>query len=131
MTTNSMPYRLFLDGDYCLGNGGPSRPLINPSTGEVFAEVESAGVDQVAFAAESAQRAFDGGWRDLAPGKRAEILFRIAAVVRENIEELAQLESLQVGKPIGDSRDEVGLGARVFEYYAGGISRFYGQTIPV
>ncbi|MSU31735.1 MAG: aldehyde dehydrogenase [Pedosphaera sp.] len=126
-----MPYRLFLDGAYCLGNGGPSRPLINPSTGEAFAEVESAGVDQVALAAESAQRALDGVWRDLVPGKRAEILFRIAAVLRENTEELARLESLQVGKPIGDSRDEVGLGARIFEYYAGGISRFYGQTIPV
>ena len=70
-------------------------------------------------------------WRDLTPGKRAEILFAIARLIREHRDELAQLDMRSVGKPIADARDEVVLGARIFEYYAGAIGTFCGQTIPV
>ena len=82
-------------------------------------------------AVESAHQAWESGWRDLAPGKRTEILFNVARVLRENLERIAQLETLHIGKPIADARDEAGLGARVFEYYAGAITKFCGQTIPV
>ena len=91
----------------------------------------AADVSDVQAAIESAQTAWESGWRDLAPGKRTEILFNIARVLRENLEELAQLETLHIGKPIGDARDEIGLGARVFEYYAVAVGKFFGQTIPV
>ena len=53
------------------------------------------------------------------------------ACLREHAEELSQLESLSIGKPISDARDEIAMGARTFEYYAGAISNFFGQTIPV
>jgi betaine-aldehyde dehydrogenase len=82
-------------------------------------------------AVRGAAAAFSGSWRDLAPGKRAEILFAIAAAIRMHAEELAQLESRNIGKPIADARDEVALAARVFEYYAGAIGQCCGQTIPV
>jgi betaine-aldehyde dehydrogenase len=82
-------------------------------------------------AVESAHKAWESGWRDLAPGKRTEILFNVARALRDNLETLAQLEMMQIGKPISDARDEIGLGARVFEFYAGAITRLYGQTIPV
>jgi betaine-aldehyde dehydrogenase len=82
-------------------------------------------------AVESAQRAWETGWRDLAPGKRTEVLFNVARKLRDHVEEIAQLETLHIGKPIGDARDEAALGARVFEYYAGAITQFCGQTIPV
>src|SRR5207247_7539429 len=57
--------------------------------------------------------------------------FNVARARREQIEEIAQLETLQIGKPISDARDEAALGARVFDYYAGAIGKFCGQTIPV
>jgi acyl-CoA reductase-like NAD-dependent aldehyde dehydrogenase len=82
-------------------------------------------------AVECAQKAWETSWRDLTPGKRTEILFNVARALRENLETLAQLEMMQIGKPISDARDEIGLGARVFEFYAGAITRLYGQTIPV
>lgn len=94
-------------------------------------EVRAVGMDDLNAAVEGARRAFVAGWRDVAPGKRTEILFRVARVLREHQEELAQLESRNMGKPIADARDEIGLGARVFEYYAGAITRLCGQTIPV
>ena len=61
---------------------------------------------------ESAHRAWESGWRDLTPGKRSDILFNVSRVLRENLEEIAQLETLHIGKPISDARDEAALGAR-------------------
>lgn len=111
-------------------NAQPLR-LINPATEQVFQELPEATVNQVEVAVAGAKKAFKTGWRDLSPGKRTEILFRVAALIRTNLEALAKLETENAGKPISDSRDEIGLGARVFEYYAGAITKFFGQTIPV
>lgn len=105
--------------------------LINPATEEVIGEVTAASVGDVDAAVTRAQCAYEQTWRDLSPGKRTEMMFRIAAIIREHQEELAQLEMRNVGKPISDARDEVALGARVFEYYAGAITKFFGHTIPV
>jgi betaine-aldehyde dehydrogenase len=126
-----LPTQLFINGELRRAKSGKVIAQINPATEEIFCEVQSAGAPELESAIEGAQRAFTESWRDLKPGRRAEILFQIARVIRENTEKLAQLESRNIGKPISDARDEVQLGARVFEYYAGAISRFYGQTIPV
>jgi acyl-CoA reductase-like NAD-dependent aldehyde dehydrogenase len=127
----TMPTQLFLDGAYRNSTSGQRTTLINPATEQAFAEVSAADVADINAAIESAYRAWESGWRDLTPGKRTEILFKIAHGLREKIEEVAQAETSQVGKPITDARDEAALGARVFEYYAGGVTKFYGQTIPV
>jgi betaine-aldehyde dehydrogenase len=105
--------------------------LTNPATEEALGEVATAAVQDADLSIESAHRSWDSGWRDLAPGKRESVLYSIARVLREHQEEIAQLEMLNIGKPIADARDEAGLGARVFEYYAGAITKFCGQTIPV
>ena len=128
---NKIPSQLFINGAWRDGASGKTSRLINPATEEILGEVAGAEVPDVNDAVLGAEKSFKNGWRDLAPGKRAEILFRIAAVLRANLETLAQLECQNAGKPISDARDEIGLGARVFEYYAGGVTRFYGQTIPV
>lgn len=125
------PTQPFIDGDYCSGLGKGASLLMNPATEEPIGEVAAASSDQTNQAIESAQRAWTQNWRDLAPGKRAETLYRIARQIRDHVEELARMETLQVGKPICDSRDEVLLGARVFDYYAGAIAVFGGQTLPV
>jgi len=127
----TLPDSLFVDGHFQSSSSGTRTQLINPATEEPFAEVAAANGRDVAVAVESAQRAWESGWRNLAPGKRTEVLFNVARALRDNLERIAQLETLQVGKPIGDARDEAALGARVFEYYAGAITKFCGQTIPV
>jgi acyl-CoA reductase-like NAD-dependent aldehyde dehydrogenase len=123
--------QLFINGAWCNGASGRRTQLINPATEEAFVEVAAADNADVNTAVESAHQAWESGWRDLAPGKRTEILFNVARVLRENLERIAQLETMHIGKPIADARDEAGLGARVFEYYAGAITKFCGQTIPV
>lgn len=125
------PNELFIDGSSRAAASGRVTTLVNPATESAFAEVSAAEPADLDAAIVSAQQAWESGWRDLAPGRRASILFEIARLIREHVEEIAQLESTQIGKPISDARDEAALGARVFEYYAGAISQFGGQTLPV
>jgi betaine-aldehyde dehydrogenase len=127
----NLPTKLFLDGGFRNASSGRHASLINPATEEPFVEIAAADAADVETAVESALRAWATGWRDLAPGKRSEILFNVARNLREHVEEIAQLETLQIGKPISDARDEAALGARVFEYYASAVTQFCGQTIPV
>lgn len=125
------PTQLFIDGELRRAVKGGVLPQINPATEEIFADVCAGGVDDIEAAAQGAHKAFVDGWRDLEPGKRTEVLFSIASGIREKAEAFAQLECRNIGKPISDARDEVLLGARIFEYYAGAVSKFTGQTIPV
>jgi len=125
------PTKLFINGKACAASDGRTLPVVNPATEETFANVAAATLKDVEAAVAGAHRAFVQGWRDCAPGKRSEIMFQIARVLRDHAEELSQLECQCIGKPISDARDEVAMGARTFEYYAGAVLKFHGQTIPV
>jgi len=104
--------------------------VINPATEEPIAEIEAAGVEETDAAVARAKEAFPG-WRAVAPADRARLLRRLATLVEEHGEELARLESRNVGKPIQGARGEVGMVAEVFHYYAGAIDKHFGETIPV
>jgi acyl-CoA reductase-like NAD-dependent aldehyde dehydrogenase len=104
--------------------------VVNPATEEPIAELPSAGVDETDRAVAAAKAAFPD-WRAVAPGDRARLLRRLAALVEEHSEELALLETRNVGKPIQDSRGEVGMVAEVFYFYAGAVDKHHGETIPV
>ena len=106
------PTQLFIDGAYRDGSSGRRTTLINPATEQSFAGVAAADTADINAAVESAHRAWEPTWRDLSPGKRSEILFNVARVLRENVERIAQLETLHIGKPIADARDEAALGDR-------------------
>src|SRR5687767_10060262 len=104
--------------------------LIEPATGEPLTTVERATADDLDRAVRAAERAFHGEWRRINTRDRGRLLQRLSNLIRENAEELARLEARNVGKPIRDARDEVGLAANVFEYYAGATNKVGGQTIP-
>jgi betaine-aldehyde dehydrogenase len=104
--------------------------VTNPATEETIAEIEPAGVDETDEAVARAAAAFKA-WRAVAPTDRARLLRRLATLVEENAEELARIESQNVGKPIAGARAEVGMVAQVFHFYAGAVDKHYGQTIPV
>ena len=123
--------RIFINGASRAGRSGRTLPQTNPATEQVFCEVAAADVADATDAIDGAHAAFEQGWRDLAPGRRADLLFAIARAIRNNIEPLAQLECSNIGKPIRDARDEIALGARIFDYYAGAVTKLCGQTIPV
>jgi len=104
--------------------------VLNPATEEPIAELPEAGVEEADAAVERAREAFPG-WRAVAPADRARLLRRLATLVEEHAEELALLETRNVGKPISDSRGEVGMVADVFHFYAGAVDKHHGETIPV
>jgi len=104
--------------------------VVNPATEQPIAELEQAGVEETDAAVAAAKAAFPG-WRAVAPGDRARLMRRLATLVEEHGEELALLETRNVGKPIADSRGEVGMVADVFHFYAGAVDKHYGETIPV
>src|SRR5687768_15171680 len=107
-----------------------SLAVIEPATEQVLAEVPRAGVEEVDAAVARARAAFPA-WRDVAPADRARLLHRLADALSEAQEELAVLEARNAGKPIGDARGEMGMVADTFRYYAGGVERALGDTIPV
>ena len=104
--------------------------ILNPATEETIAEVEAAGVDETDAAVARAKAAFQA-WRAVAPADRARLLRRLATLVEEHGEELARVESRNVGKPIQSARGEIGMVAQVFHYYAGAVDKNFGETIPV
>jgi acyl-CoA reductase-like NAD-dependent aldehyde dehydrogenase len=104
--------------------------VVNPATEERIAELEQAGVDETDAAVARAKAAFPA-WRDVAPNDRARLLRRLATLVEEHGEELARIESQNVGKPISSARGEIGMVANVFHFYAGAVEKHYGETIPV
>jgi len=104
--------------------------VLNPATEETIAELERAGVEETDAAVARAKAAFPA-WRAVAPQDRARLLLRLATLVEEHAEELARIESENVGKPITGARGEVGMVAQVFHFYAGAVDKHYGETIPV
>jgi acyl-CoA reductase-like NAD-dependent aldehyde dehydrogenase len=107
-----------------------STDVINPATGAVFRSVPSNGLAETDAAIDRAQRAFLS-WREVAPGDRARLLRRFAAVVGEHIEELAGLEVLNSGHTIGNARWEAANVRDVLDFYAGAPERLSGRQIPV
>src|ERR1700733_6497273 len=103
--------------------------LLNPATEQPLAELEQAGVGETDRAVAAAKAAFPA-WRAVPPSERARLLRRCAPLVEEHLEELALLETRNVGKPISDSRAEVGMVAEVFHFYAGAVDKHFGQTTP-
>jgi len=123
---------LLIDGKRIAAHSGHASKVFNPATGEILAEVADAGLEDIDIAVQSTRRAFtEGYWRNLNSRERTRILLKLSQLILENAEELANLETQNVGKPIREARDEVNLAADCFEYYAGAINKVGGQTIPV
>src|SRR3954453_20074669 len=104
--------------------------VVNPATEETIATLDEAGVEETDAAVARARAAFPA-WRAVAPTDRGRLLRRLATLVEEDAEELARIESENVGKPITGARAEVGMVAQVFHFYAGAVDKHYGESIPV
>jgi betaine-aldehyde dehydrogenase len=104
--------------------------VVNPATEESIATLPSAGIEETDAAVARARAAFPA-WRAVAPSDRARLLRRLASLVEEHGEELARIESDNVGKPITGARGEVAMVAEVFHFYAGAVDKRHGETIPV
>jgi acyl-CoA reductase-like NAD-dependent aldehyde dehydrogenase len=122
---------LLIGGARREGAAGERRLIHDPATGEALASVAQATPDDVAEAALLADATYRRDWKRRTPRERAGILWKLAGLIRGKSEELSQLESRNVGKPIAAARGEILSGADCFEYYAGAATKFGGSTLPV
>src|SRR6266850_451749 len=122
-----------IDGRWQDAQSGETFEVFNPSNEAVIARVADCKRADVDLAVAAARRAFDRGpWPRMSPSARGKILWKIGDLILENLEELAQLESLNNGKPIGVARAaDVPLAADLFHYMAGWATKIEGSTIPI
>ena len=104
---------------------------MNPATGEAMARVPEAEAADVDKAVRAARRAFDEGWRDVTAQERGRILFRLAEQVRKDLKALAELETLNSGKPLAESEFDIADVATCFEYYGGLATKLHGEVLNV
>lgn len=124
--------RLLVDGSWRLSSDGSEFEAHDPATGRVFASVAEATPEDVTLAVEAAKTAFESErWRGMSPAQRARLLWRVADLIEEHAEELAELETRDQGQPIGISRQvSVAGAAEHFRYYAGWVTKIEGDTVP-
>ena len=125
--------KMMIGGESVDAADGQTFEVVNPATGAVIATAPLGGKTDVDRAVAAAQKAFEDpkGWATWAAGKRGRTLAKFAALIKDKSEELAWLETRNVGKPIGSSRGEIIGASLVFDYYAGAANKVFGQTIPV
>jgi len=125
-------FKLFINGEYCEALSGARYNNINPATGEPVAIVAQGGKEDVARACEAAQKAFEGEWGQMDPVSRGKILKKAAELLLERKEEFAELETLDVGKPITEARHiDVPVAASYLYWYGEVCLDNYGETIPL
>ncbi|WP_453994231.1 aldehyde dehydrogenase family protein [Bacillus nitroreducens] len=125
--------KLYINGEFVESASGKTFESYNPATGEVLATVSEAGAEDIDRAVKAARKAFDEGpWSKMTAAERSRIMYKLADLMELHKDELAQLETLDNGKPIREtSNADIPLAIEHMRYYAGWSTKIVGQTIPV
>ena len=129
----SQPRKMLINGQWVNAQSGKTFPTFNPATGKVMAEVAEGDKAEIALAVKAARKAFEEGpWRKMTPSDRGKLLWQLADLLEANLEEFAQLESLDNGKPLTIARAaDVPLAVDLFRYMAGWSTKIEGNSIPI
>jgi phenylacetaldehyde dehydrogenase len=129
----SRKHKMLINGKWMEAASGKTFPTYNPATGEVMAQVAEGDRADIDRAVEAARAAFDKGpWRKLTASERGRMIWKLADLIEENLEEFAELESLDNGKPLKVARvADVPLAVDLFRYMAGWATKIEGNTIPI
>jgi 1-pyrroline dehydrogenase len=127
MSATATSYQVFIGGEFVDSTSGETMEVIAPATGEVIASVPRCAAEDVDRAVAAARDAWPA-WSEKTPKDRSELLHRMADVLDEHAEELAQLESLNVGKPLMASRDEMPFSADNIRFFAGAARVLEGKS---
>jgi phenylacetaldehyde dehydrogenase len=125
--------RNLINGKWVEALSGETFSVYDPSTGETIARVPDSGAEDIDQAVKAARRAFESGpWSKLSPSERGRMIWKIGDLLLENLEEFAELESIDNGKPVAVARvADVPLAADIFHYMAGWATKVEGNTIPI
>ncbi|MFT4049971.1 MAG: aldehyde dehydrogenase family protein [Solirubrobacterales bacterium] len=126
------PLGNFINGEFVVGGGGETFTTIDPSTGAPIAEISAATEQDIDTAVAAARAAFEGPWKKLTGIQRGALINKLADLIEQNAEELAQLESIDNGKPVKIAQIvDVANAVKHLRYYAGWASKLEGRAIPV
>ncbi|MDQ8953353.1 aldehyde dehydrogenase family protein [Acinetobacter rudis] len=126
-----MNNQLFINGQFVPAKSGNTIDVLNPANGELITKIAAAEAEDIDLAVEAAKNAFPA-WSEMPAAERGRLLLKLADLIEENLEELAQLESLDTGHPIRDSRRlDVPRTAACFRYFGGIADKIEGSVIPV
>src|SRR3989338_14799 len=129
---SSAPKKMLINGEFVSAKSGKTFDTLNPATSEVIVKVCEADKEDIDLAVKAARAAFEGEWKKVTPYKRQQLLMKVADLIEKNAEEFAQLETLDNGKPINESRAvDVPATVEHFRYYAGWAKKIHGETLPV
>ncbi len=124
------PDRCFIANEWVATASGESLELSNPSDGTTLCAIARGSSDDIDRAVEAAQMARKGEWGRKTAAERGRCLARLGQLVLEHVEDLAQLEALDVGKPLTQARADANALARYLEFYGGAADKVHGETIP-
>ncbi|MBI5631680.1 MAG: aldehyde dehydrogenase family protein [Elusimicrobia bacterium] len=125
-------HKLLIDGQWVEAASGRAFETLNPATGEVLGRVSEGGSADVDAAVKAARKALEGPWSKMTPAEREKLLHRAADLVEKNAEDLAQLETLDNGKPVRESKNgDIPLSVSLLRYFGGWPTKMHGETIPV
>jgi aldehyde dehydrogenase (NAD+) len=127
----SGPKRLLIGGEHTEAADGRTFETVDPATGEVICEVALGGAEDAARAAGAAREALEGPLRKISPAKRSGLMYALAELIKANGTELAELESLDNGKPLAAAKGDMAATVNHLRYYAGWPTKIEGETIPV
>jgi phenylacetaldehyde dehydrogenase len=128
----SRQHRMLIDGRFVPAASGKTFPVYNPATGEEVARVPEAETEDVNRAVAAARRAFDTGpWSRMSPSQRGQLIWKLADLLEANLDEFAEIESLDNGKPFSVARvADLPLSIDMFRYMAGWATKITGSTLP-
>ena len=124
-------YQMYVDGKFVNAKDGKTFDVYDPATEAAIATCPAGNADDVDRAAKAAKKAFYGGWKATTAQERGRVLFRIADRIRARRAELAEIETLNSGKPIVESEYDMDDTATCFEYYGGLATKINGEVLPV
>jgi len=127
------PRKMLIGGQWLPAASGKTFEVVNPATEEVIAHVAEGESEDIDRAVKAARKAFESGpWPEMTPSARGRLISRIGDLILDNLDEFAELESLDNGKPITIARvADVPLAADMFHYMSGWTTKMHGQTIPL
>ncbi|HET9214395.1 MAG TPA: aldehyde dehydrogenase family protein, partial [Gaiellaceae bacterium] len=120
-------HKNYIGGEWVDSAGGETMEVLNPATGETIAEVPASNPEDADRAVQAAKAALSE-WLETTPGERAEILLKLAELIEENTDELAEIESRNVGKPLPVARDEFPVMADNIRFFAGAARVLEGRA---
>ena len=129
MSTTLRRHEMFIGGEWTPGSGGDAQEIVNPATGKVIAHVPKGTDEDVNRAVAAARKAFDEGWSDTTPRERSERMLKLAEAIEGHGDELARIESENVGKPLAATKsEEIPPIVDCFRFFAGAARALEGRA---